>query len=57
MWIFRFMYCIFQGHAFIDITNSVHPYQYCMHCGKVKEPSSYGRAVPVHVRADERNMR
>jgi hypothetical protein len=36
MWILRFTYCLFAGHAFIDITNTKQPYQYCLHCGKVK---------------------
>jgi hypothetical protein len=38
MWIFRFTYCLIQGHAFVDIPSSDRPYQYCLHCGKMKEP-------------------
>ncbi len=38
MWIFRFTYCLFQGHAFVDITSTDRPYKYCLHCGHVKEP-------------------
>jgi hypothetical protein len=40
MWIFRYTYCLFQGHAFVDITTPQKPYKYCLHCGKVQEPSS-----------------
>ncbi len=40
MWIFRFTYCIFRGHAFVDIPKTDRPYQYCLHCGKVKEPAA-----------------
>jgi hypothetical protein len=39
MWIFRFTYCLFQGHAFVDIPSTNRPYQYCLHCGHVKEPA------------------
>ena len=38
MWIFRFTYCLFRGHSFIDITSSRKPYKYCLHCGKIQEP-------------------
>jgi hypothetical protein len=57
MWIYRFTYCLFQGHSFIDITSSIRPYQYCLRCGKVKEPSAYLRAVPVHVHIHSRDER
>ena len=40
MWIFRFTYCLFQGHAYVDITSATRPYQYCLHCGKVQEPGT-----------------
>jgi hypothetical protein len=40
MWIFRFLYCFFEGHAFMDITTTQKPYKYCFRCGKVKEPIS-----------------
>lgn len=39
MWIHRYLYCMFQGHAFIDITTNRNPYQYCLHCGKIREPA------------------
>jgi hypothetical protein len=29
---------MFQGHAYIDITTTRTPYQYCLHCGKIREP-------------------
>jgi hypothetical protein len=38
MWILRFIYCLLQGHAFIDVTTTNQPYRYCLHCGKVREP-------------------
>jgi len=38
MWIHRYLYCIFQGHSYIDITTTRNPYQYCLHCGKIREP-------------------
>jgi hypothetical protein len=40
MLIFRYIYCIFQGHAFVEITTTRRPYRYCLHCGKIVEPSS-----------------
>lgn len=54
MWIFRYTYCLFRGHAFVDITSAERPYQYCLHCGKVKEPAFVlknhaMRANAVHV--------
>ena len=48
MWIFRFTYCLFQGHAFLDITNTSRPYQYCLHCGKVKEPPAFLKSHKIH---------
>jgi hypothetical protein len=38
MLIFRYIYCIFQGHAYVDITSTHRPYKYCLHCGKIQEP-------------------
>jgi hypothetical protein len=38
MWIFRFTYCLFNGHSFIEITKLQGNYHYCLHCGKTKEP-------------------
>jgi hypothetical protein len=38
MWIFRYTYCLLEGHAFVDITATRHPYKYCLHCGKILEP-------------------
>ncbi len=38
MWIMRFLYCLVEGHALIDVTTSRRPYQFCLRCGKVKEP-------------------
>lgn len=38
MWIFKFIYCVFNGHNFVDVTATIHPYQYCLHCDQVKEP-------------------
>ncbi len=57
MWIFRYTYCLFAGHAYVDITNGPRPYQYCLHCGKMKEPiaflkNGYPQAVPVRVLSD-----
>ena len=52
MWIYRFTYCLFQGHSFVDITSSARPYQYCLRCGKVKEPSAFWKPIPVHVHVD-----
>jgi len=40
MWIFRYTYCLFQGHAFVDIKTSRDPYRYCLHCGKIIEPAA-----------------
>ncbi len=37
MWILRYVYCIFQGHAFVDIVTDHRPYQYCLHCGKISD--------------------
>lgn len=37
MWIYR-LYCLVQGHAFVDITTSRRPRKYCLHCGKILEP-------------------
>ena len=41
MWIYRYTYCLIQQHAYVDITTSDRPYQYCLRCGKVKEPLAY----------------
>jgi len=41
MWIFRFTYCLFQGHAFVDVSSTDRPYQCCLHCGQVKEPIAF----------------
>jgi hypothetical protein len=38
MWFYRFIFCLFQGHSYIDITFTRRPYKYCLHCGKIKEP-------------------
>ncbi len=38
MWILSIIYCFIHGHAFLDITTDKRPYQYCIRCGKVKEP-------------------
>jgi hypothetical protein len=40
MFIFRYIYCAFQGHAFVEITSTRQPYKYCLHCGKMQEPTS-----------------
>jgi hypothetical protein len=53
MWIYRYTYCLIQQHAFVDITTSDRPYQYCLRCGKVKEPLAYLKKqayCPVPVR-------
>ena len=47
MWIFRYTWCLFRGHAFVDITSTMHPYRYCLHCGKVKEPAVILRSRTV----------
>ena len=47
MWIFRFTYCLFQGHAFVDITNTKRPYQYCLHCGTIKEPVAVEKTITL----------
>jgi hypothetical protein len=60
MWILRFFYCLFEGHAFVDITTAERPYQFCLRCGKIKEPtavrvrsrSHLNEPVPVRVRID-----
>jgi hypothetical protein len=52
MWIFRYTYCLFQGHAFIDITQTSRPYQYCLHCGKIKEPRAILKTRELHSCAD-----
>jgi hypothetical protein len=49
MWIVRFTYCLFRKHAFIDITSSRRPYQYCMRCGYVKEPVAILKSHRVHI--------
>ena len=51
MWIYRFTYCLFQGHAFVDITATRHPYRYCLHCGKMLEPGHVEKARTPHVHA------
>jgi hypothetical protein len=48
MWIFRFTYCLFQGHAFVDINNTHKAYQYCLHCGKVQEPEAFLKCQHSH---------
>jgi len=40
MWIFRYTYCLFKGHSYIDITSPKQSYRYCLHCGKIVEPES-----------------
>jgi hypothetical protein len=52
MWIFRYTYCLFQGHAFVDITQTRRPYQYCLHCGKIKEPAAVLKNHELHTCAD-----
>jgi hypothetical protein len=53
MWINRFIFCIWQGHSYIDITSATRPYQYCLRCGNIKEPSAYWRPAPVHVHSSD----
>jgi hypothetical protein len=48
MWIYRYIYCPFHGHAYIDITPTTRPYQYCLHCGKIKEPAAVLKNRNVH---------
>jgi hypothetical protein len=48
MWIFRFTYCLIQGHAFVDITHTAKPYQYCLHCGKVQSPVAFLKSHGIH---------
>jgi hypothetical protein len=38
VWIFKYAGCLIQGHEYIDLTGGRYPYQYCLHCGKIKEP-------------------
>jgi hypothetical protein len=45
MWIFRYTYCLFNGHAYIDITSTQRSYRYCLHCGDIKEPTAQGIKV------------
>jgi hypothetical protein len=55
MWIYRYTYCLWQKHAYVDITTSEQPYQYCLRCGKVKEPLyvlKNHEYCPVQVRID-----
>jgi hypothetical protein len=52
MWIFRYTYCLLQGHAFVDITQTRRPYQYCLHCGKIKEPQAFLKNRELHSCAD-----
>jgi hypothetical protein len=49
MWIFRFAYCLLWKHAFINITSSRRPYQFCMRCGYVKEPVAILKLHRVHI--------
>jgi hypothetical protein len=53
MWIFRFTYCFFQGHAFVDVTTTERPYQYCLHCGKVKEPVAIVKQRTFHSASEQ----
>lgn len=48
MWILRYTYCIFQGHAFVDIVTDKKPYQYCLHCGKVEYFQNHKRIRKDH---------
>jgi hypothetical protein len=49
MWIFRYTYCLILGHGYMDVvTNDRHSYQYCLHCGKIKEPSSIIKNHSIH---------
>jgi hypothetical protein len=53
MSIFRIIYCIFEGHAYVDVvTTPRQPYQYCLHCGKVKEPVAILKTRPAGRRHD-----
>jgi hypothetical protein len=45
MWIFRYTYCMFQGHAFMDIVTDRQPYRYCLHCGKIADLSDYNQCA------------
>jgi hypothetical protein len=47
MGIFRFIYCLFNGHAYIDIVDDRRPYQYCLRCGKIEEPVAVLKRVTV----------
>jgi len=40
MRIISWIYCLFEGHAFIDVTATERPYQFCLRCGKIKEPTA-----------------
>ncbi len=58
MFIIRFLYCLIEGHAFVDTTATERPYQFCLRCGKIQEPSAYLKRThrspePVRVRIDE----
>jgi hypothetical protein len=45
MWIFRYTYCVIQGHAFVDIVTDRQPYQYCLHCGKIEGREYHGSGL------------
>jgi|WetSurMetagenome_2_1015567.scaffolds.fasta_scaffold450406_2 hypothetical protein len=53
MWILRSIFCLFQGHTYIDITPTARPYQYCLHCGKIKEPMAVVKNRRLHSFADQ----
>jgi|WetSurMetagenome_2_1015567.scaffolds.fasta_scaffold1106728_1 hypothetical protein len=48
MSLIRYCYCMLQGHAYIDITQSRRPYQYCLRCGKIKEPLAILKNRELH---------
>jgi hypothetical protein len=54
MWIISHIFCLFEGHAFIDITHTTKPYQYCLRCGKIKEPGFILKPRELHSYAERR---
>jgi hypothetical protein len=51
MWIYRFVYFLFQGHAYIDINSIQRPYRYCLHCGEIMEPAAVLKNL--HMKLDQ----